>query len=407
MKVLVIDSGIGLCHAYRFAKDGHEVYYWRNWWKPFPCFEDFVCGEGLVTKVKDFWKYLDEVDLIMVVDSGLGYMVEYLRRNGYNVFGAGMTDRLELDRRYFHEVLDQLGLKYPPSWNVDGIGGVLDFFKNEAEKGKEYFVKVSLFRGNVETFSARSFEEAEAILLPLEAVLGPFGNKFQFVIEEAVEGVEVGFDALFNSRDFLLPILFTFEAMDNTLGKWEFESIWTPVLEKFRSFLAEEDYRGFFSLEAIFDGSDLWLLDPTPRPAYPGSSAIFCQNLNNYCEVINAVALGEDIDFDINSKYVVALNVYTEHNVGRWLVINIDEDTKFWIRRGVMVNGKLYLTAGKEGETLAGVVIGEGDTYEETFEDASEQLSKISLYGMFFNWGVFDSFVNEYIKPLKEYGIEF
>lgn len=416
MKILVIDTGIGLCHAVRLGRDGHKVYYYSVWQNPYPRFRDFIIGDGFpnIEKVQDWAAYLGEVDFVLFTDCGFGAQADYLRENGLAVCGGGSAETLEMNRREFHQVCDELELKYPESWDIDGIAGVLEFFRKQ-KAGQRFFVKVNTFRGDCETFSGKSYEEIEPICRTLEAQLGPYAETFEFVIEKEVPGVEIGFDSFFNGRDFLVPIYFTFECWDNTLGKWvqvgqrgeNSLDVWDEVLVKMGEYLKNKNYRGPVSFEAIYDGKNLYLLDPTIRFAYPTSSASFCQVIKNYGEVLAGVARGEDVDIDLTSRYAIGMNLHTEENYGRWLVMDVKKGTKFWPRRACVRNNRIYVTPGREGETIVGVVVGEGNNYAEVFRDADAQIEGVSVYGMNYNWGVYDKFKESYIAPLREYGIDF
>jgi phosphoribosylamine-glycine ligase len=407
MKFLVIDSGIGLCHAIRLGKEGHKVYYTNTWWKPFPSFKEVILGTGFegVEKILSIGDVIDEVDIIIFTDCGYGRLVSWLKNKGYKVIGAPFEcERLELERDYMNKICDELEIKRPPSQIIQGIDNLLDFLKKAK---KSYFVKLNTVRGDAETFKATSYETAEMILKNMADKIAPFTDEFTFIVEEEVEGVEIGVDTFRSSMGFLCPYFFTFEKLDNTLARVMESSIWDDVLNKLEDYFKKYDYCGAFSLEAIYDGKDVYVIDFTTRFAYPSSSAIECSVIEDYGDLFLNCIKARKKEFKVKSEFAIGVNVYTEEGIGRWLAIDLEKDIDFWVRRGVKIKDKIYLTPGEEGQTLAGVVVGKGDTLEEAFDDASRQLEEIHIYGMTINWGIFDVFVKDYIVPLREYGIDF
>ena len=266
MKILVIDSGIGTCYPIRFFLDGHKVYFYREWWHPFPVFSQQIVGEGITgKKIKDYALYLDKVDFIFFTDCGHGHLVDYLKKNKYKVIGASaLAEQIELNKYKFHQLCKELGLARPKTFFLKGIPEVLKFFKDK--EGEKYYIKLGYYaRGDLETHGVSSYAEAETILESLRAKILPFSSTFPFIIEEEVKGVEIGVDTFVAHGKVLSPIFFTFERYDNTLAKLEDleKSVWNKVLKKFEKFLTYTDYTGFFSLEGIYNGEDIFLLDPT------------------------------------------------------------------------------------------------------------------------------------------------
>ena len=102
--VLIYDFGLCTEFAVRLARDFGKVYYYANWESAFPKSNMALVGEGLegVTRILNFDDYIDKADLICFFDTYSADKVDYLRKQGKRVFGAGQAEILENNRyRYF------------------------------------------------------------------------------------------------------------------------------------------------------------------------------------------------------------------------------------------------------------------------------------------------------------------
>lgn len=89
--VLVVDTNLGLEHARRIGDDGYDVYYSVVHAEPYPKLEDEICGLGFeeVKKVWDWGEGLENgANIVIFTDSGFGGLANWLRNEGYYVFGA-------------------------------------------------------------------------------------------------------------------------------------------------------------------------------------------------------------------------------------------------------------------------------------------------------------------------------
>jgi hypothetical protein len=148
MKILVYDYGLCTEHAIRLARDGHMVFYYVPWQDAFPQSTKALIGEGLegLHRIKDFWDYIDKVDIIVFFDNYCGDLVDYLRKKGYKVFGAGSAEKLELDRIKQKEILKTVGLPVGEYEVIHGLSALREYLKENEDK----YVKINAFRGDVE-----------------------------------------------------------------------------------------------------------------------------------------------------------------------------------------------------------------------------------------------------------------
>jgi len=180
--------------------------------------------------------------------------------------------------------------------------------------------------------------------------------------------------------------------------------IWDDVLEKLEPWLAESGYRGALSLEGIYDGLKVTVLDVTARLFFPGSS-IYPAVLENYADVIYAVARGEDAKPRFSHKYY-SLVTMSRGNADKWTKINFPPELAWknvFVPRGaVFMNGEYWSCPG---DPIVATIVGRGNTFDESvaeLESVAEKVEgrecEIGIEGI---W----KYRKNYLTKLKEFGI--
>jgi hypothetical protein len=307
LKIVFVDNRLALDHALRLAKEGHDVYYFHEWRYRYGRVEDLI-GMGLHGKLRvvpEIWDYVDDADLVVIADVGYGGLGGYLRSLGLPVFGGNkFGDSLENSRLYAASVMDSIGVKHPRYYEAVGVEQLMDL----AERlDYDFFLKVDMLRGNMETSRITSRERLLAVLN--DAKFGPFQSSIRFICSEPVEGIELGVDAWFNGREFIYPVHWGNEIKGTgcCFGKWVEESIWDDVLDRFETVLRGR-YWGTISFEAIFDGGDLYVLDVTSRFAKP-AGALQYFSMEDYGDLLLSVASGDDVEPRPKAKYTAQISL--------------------------------------------------------------------------------------------------
>jgi hypothetical protein len=403
---LIYDTNLALDQALGLAKAGNKVYYFLEYRTTYPKIEDYISGFGFdsIEKIDDYATVLDDVDVIMFTDVGFGSLADYLRMEGKNVFGASKRgERLEIDRRLLIEEFEKLGIGLPKYKILRGVSALVGYIKANEGRGKRFWVKINKFRGNMETCSCTNAEEIKVLIG--QSGFGILGEKLEFIVTDEVNGVEIGIDTFFNGKEFLHPYHLGDEIKDaGTKGKWVKDSLWDELLlEKLQPWLSKAGYRGAFSMEAIYDGSDIHCLDATCRLPYP-PSCVFTKNIDNWGDVVEAVAKGEHIDVKPRYPYDVEINVNASEYLNKWRQIYVDDDVleKVGFKRTILVNGNYWFVPSEL--TLASAV-GVGNTYEESLSDAEKVAKGIYAFGVTWEMGLRTKF-DEVNDKLRKFNIE-
>lgn len=406
MKFLVIDvGGSAISHATRLVQDGHEVDYYIPWVGPYPRYIHYAPGEGFdgIKKVKDYGRSIDEADIIMVTDVGYGSMTDYLRRHGHTVFGAGSAEVLEFDRAFAKEAMDSLGIKYPATTVVTGVDAALAHMKKvDAPR----IIKLNIFRGDSETMRVGGYDDAYAILNWLRGRLGPFSEDFIFLIEEPIDGVMVGWDGFFDGKKFSKPGGFGLEISADVLEKWSDETLFDPLLEKAQPLLERLGYRSALSIEAMYDGKDLHVIDWCCRFAWP-LSIMYVDAFENYSDLVIGTAKGNVPEIKVRKPYTALGAVMVtgaDQADSAWLPISAGEDTPFRLRRAVRRGNKTYTVPG--GENNVATVYGEGDSWQDAFDMVMKRVPEVEVqYGYY--EGTFSHSTKDIVEQVKKLGIKF
>jgi len=192
MKILVYDYGLCTSHAQKLAEQGHMVFYYVPWQDTFPQSTKALIGEGLegLHRITDFWDYVDKVDIIVFFDNCCGDLVDYLRKKGYKVFGAGKAEQLELNRIKQKEILKTVGLPVGEYEVIHGLSALREYLKENKDK----YVKINAFRGDVETFHHKDYKSSLPLLDHIAYKLGAKQEELDFIVEDTIPGVEPGYD---------------------------------------------------------------------------------------------------------------------------------------------------------------------------------------------------------------------
>jgi len=382
MRVLVVDTGYFMEIPLEIAWRGDAVFYHVEWRKDFPDIESWAPGYGFkdIVKIKDYMVEVDEADLIVFPDVGFGGVADYLRSKGYTVYGASYAGQLlELNREFMHRTAVELGIGRPRTAIAKGVDGIKAVFRY-GDNGEKY-VKISTWRGNMETLKVSSEKEVDALISGTR--LGPLADDIEFIVEDKVgngeKAVEIGADFFFNGREFVRPYLFSPEVKDTiTVARWVNSSVLDEeFIDKIEGWLADTGYRGQISIEGFLTESGrFYLLDVTARQPFP-AGGILCKSIENYSEVLYQIARGEDVRIVPRKEFGVEIVIGTE-NTKMWIPVHIDGgmDT---VKQGITPKMMIYkddVFWHIPAPTVAGAV-GLGDSIEEAYRNAVAFVDKV------------------------------
>jgi hypothetical protein len=400
LKVAVDDLGLFPEVAVRIARDVAHVWYHSEWRDPFPEHFRAQVGDGLegIERVREIEPYYDQADIIVMPDNTAGAKVKFLKDHGYAVAGTGLGERLELDRWYAKEAQQKSGLPTQDSWLIKGITELRKFLKEH----KDVWIKLSTFRGLLESRQHIDYRQTESRLDWLAWKLGPYKEKILFVVEESLSGIEPGLDATMAGYEQkgVGIIERVYQTQEET----------PPVLlmlhEGLAPYFEKDDTNFFYSVEFKQDKDQVpWIIDLSMRMAAPGVSAIQLEGIENFTEVMQGLATGEKVDPVIKWKYAAALALEAHEAEQDWYNIIFPQEIRRWVklRRAVKVGSDYYAVPGFDSVCTVTAL---GNTIDEVMKLVKERADQIQGAGLNKPIDELEK-IRDSIEQGREQGIEF
>jgi hypothetical protein len=383
MKALVIGTGIEFSHILALAEAGVETYYYTDFISTFPSFDDYASGYGFtnIKKVHDPFAHIDKVDIVCNFDVLNGDLFEFLKKKGYKTFGGGVATELELNRKALKSALSVIQLQSPPYKIIKGYDNI----------PVHSVVKLSIFRGSMETFILKNETQKKNLKTKLEIEFGAFLRDMEFVVEELLDldknYIEAGIDAFFDAEKggFLFPLMLGIEyrkgvyigRVINSFG--ELPKPMQETLLKLSKILIKAGYRGMLSTEEFVNlkTGKHYFLDLTVRGAYPLSLG-YRYAVENF----------KDVVFDsANPKYKGRYYVSVPFNITETknMFVNIkfpEKDKRYNFEALMKVKGEYYIP--KAEQPSGGIVCEVFDKldFNKMKNAMSDLLDKIEAYSI-------------------------
>lgn len=194
--VIVIDHGLQVEFAKKLAEDFNVIYCLPES-QPYPNSKLSGIGTGYDFKrVYDYEQYrTDETRdnfIWAFPDVYFGRLQASLKREGRKVYGAGMAEKVELDKVFFLELQEKLGRPVIPYEVVHGFQNL----KENLKKQKDIvYLKRSYYRGDFETKKVLSYEHVEQWINDKIGELGKRSETTEIIVQQKCDCIgEFGYD---------------------------------------------------------------------------------------------------------------------------------------------------------------------------------------------------------------------
>src|ERR1022692_1993315 len=303
VKVVVVDRGTFFPVAKRLTRDMKEVFYHMPNGDAFKTFAKGVLGDGHddVTLIEDFWKIKNDVDLFVFPDCTDAGLQRELVSQGFPVWGSKDAGELEENRGAWIKKCKELELPLPKTQVITGITNLWLFL--EEHQGEIYHIKISRWRGDMETWKAFDPIQIRNKLDALSMRFGPFKEKVPFYVQENLEtDIEGGADTYFVG-DYPDKIILGYEKKGESYfavvkdRKDMPKEIW-DVSEAIAPTLRDMDYCNMVSSEVRVKGKKSFWLDPCLRfPSPAGEEEL--ELYKNFSDIVWHGANGELVQPEI------------------------------------------------------------------------------------------------------------
>lgn len=409
--ILIFDHGLFLPLAERMAREFKRVFYFSEWQEGFSTVNKACVGDGIpgVERVADFWTVKDEVDCWCFPDIQKSGLQLELESQGCAVWGARSGDELELNRELFLKTLKYVGLDVPKFEVVRGITALTDLLRDTEDK----FIKISRYRGSLETFHWRSWKLDENFLDLLAVRFGAVRELVKFIVFDPIDTpLEIGGDTYCVDGRWPSLMLHGIEAKDKGYFGAVTDTEKMPdqlkaVLDAFKDPLEKYRYRNFWSMEVRVTDDAAFFIDPTCRGGLP-SSASQMELWSNLGEIILAGAHGELVEPVPAAKFSaeVLLKIKSDRG-GNWRKCEIPKELRQWLKFSghCEVDGLAWFAPEEDNDDACGWMVAIGDSPKEVLETMKEQVEMLAD-GLFTDLGPLADVIAA-IDSGEDQGIEF
>jgi len=345
--------------------------------RSFPSLKQGCIGDGFedIEITLDFWPLLKEIDLVCFPDIGHAGLQLHLEEMGMPVWGSRGGDSIEINREKFLGMLKEVGLDVPEYTVVVGLGELMDHLRDLEDQ----YIKVSRWRGDMETTHWRNWAMDQGWLDWLAVNLGPCKEHVRFLVFPAIDTpLEIGGDTYGVDGNWPKIMLSGIESKDTTYFGAVTEREKMPeqikaVLEAFSPFLAKNRYRNQWSMEVRVKDDLAFFIDATCRGGMPSSAS---QQLlwENFAEIVWAGANGELVDPVPAAKFSIEAMVTTKTGKDCWDIVQIPKSLERGVRFSncAFMDGCYVFPPDENHSGELGWLCAIGDTPRQTLEAAKE-----------------------------------
>lgn len=379
-------EGLYLPLAEKLSESYKRVLYFDPTEEAFDTINQAVLGDSHpenphLERIDDFWMHKTEIDLAIFPDSkGTGMQLE-LDAQGIPVWGSRRSVFLEQSRETFHRILGDVGLEVPKFERVIGITALCEYLKPRENQ----IIKISRFRGSMETHKWENWEEDEAWLDLIAVILGGVKEIVPFLVFESIDtDLEIGGDTFSVGGKFPSLMVDGTEWKDKAYfgalkPSDEMPEQTRAILDAFGPILGNTGHSNFWSMEIRIKADHFYFIDITPRAPLPGSASQM-ELYSNLPEIIAAGAEGELVDPVPAGMFAAECCLTIKHEKNLWPSVRVPEELKQWMKLAstVNVNGRSWFPPipNDQGDEV-GWLVAIGDSPQEVIDTMKGYVEKL------------------------------
>jgi phosphoribosylamine---glycine ligase len=396
MRLFLMDNdgdGVGVNLAVRAQDAGHSVRYWTP-------SKSGPYGKGILDRTSDWEPQMDWAELIVLTGNAKygGPLAEYFGM-GYPIFGSNARSaELELDREVGQKVLKDHGIRTLPYRTVDSLDSAIQLV---ADTSAAYAIKP--WGGESDkamTCVAKDADEAIFMLTKWKEQ----GLKGQLMLQEKVEGVEIGISGFFGPGGWNKAIEESFEhkkflnddlgcntgEMGTVIRHVSTSKLFDKLLKPLTDYLHECNYVGDCSVNCMIDESGVpWPMEFTMRLGWPDFNIRQALIKSDPVEWMADLVHGDDT-LDVSTDVAVGVvlthgDFPTSHDPGgTWEGYPIKGAGNEGVHLQQVMRGLVQTATGRESELLTAgnylmVCTGTGKTIRQAKDNAYDVAWGISL----------------------------
>lgn len=367
----LVDAGLFLPLAHRMAQACKRVLLVNPERRAFPSIKQSCIGDGYehIEVMEEFWDELPNIDLFGFPDVGNSQLQTYLRSVGKAVWGSAEGDIFETDREFFLETLKEAGLEVPPHVVIEGLDALREHLKDQTDK----FIKISKYRGDMETTHWRDWVKDKAWLDWMAVNLGATKNLFRFLVFDAIETeLEIGGDTYNVFGQWPDLMLNGIEWKDKSYFAAVTPTTAMPeqireIMDAFGPRLGENAYCNQWSMEIRIKDDQAYFIDATCRAGMPSSAS---QQLlwENFPEIVWQGANGILVQPEPTAQFAIECMITSKTGKETWDEVDLPAElvTSARLSNCCLVDGATSFPPDEFHSGELGWLCATGDTPAET-----------------------------------------
>jgi hypothetical protein len=310
---------------------------------------------------------------------------------------------LELYRVASKEHQQALGIPIGPYSVVKGVANLRAFLKEH----DDVHVKLSVTRGDAETFKSESYKVVEPFLDQLEWKLGAKKTIMEFVVEQDLSpAVEIGYDGVsIDGRYPQTAAMLGLEAKDDGLIGQVMPYASLPVQArdmnaKLAPTFAACRFRGFWSSEIrVTEDGVGYSIDPCPRAGAPPNE-LMQLIVRNWPDIIWEGSQGNLIEPEFTAPWGAELMMHSPFADRSWVAIDFPPDLRDHVkfRNLTVLGGKYYVAPHSTGVAEIGAVVATGATMAEAIDNVRDVAEQVEGYDVEFNAACLDDIEDDFSR---------
>jgi len=365
--------------ARRLAKGMKKVYIFTEWQEGLSTINRAIIGDGFedIERVDEIWDVKGDCDLFVFPDIQHSGLQLELEAQGKAVWGSRKADRYEWDRELFLATLADVGMQVPEHIVITGVTNLRMFLEDK----EDYYLKISKYRGSMETCHWRNWKLDQGMLDSLAVRWGSVKEHMRVLCFPAIDTtLEIGGDTYCIDSQWPDRMLHGIEWKDKCyLGSVTKREDMPPqileVLDKWGPVLGADRYRNQFSMEdRVVSDSEHYFIDATCRFGLPSTGSQL-KNTKNWPDIVWYGANGILIQPDYDKQYTAEAMVKLSGDTGEWREVEMDEEMldSFVPADCCMVEDKLCWPASDSGGSEeVGWLIAIGNSPEEVIANMNK-----------------------------------
>ncbi|KAB0668935.1 hypothetical protein F6V30_13945 [Oryzomonas sagensis] len=411
--ILIVDRGLYSFMAEFMARYFGSVYYHNPASASYPEAAVSIIGQGLkgVTWVEHEEDAIDKVDIIWYPDCMDGRHQVFLRSKGYKVAGSGHGERMELDKIFFLDQLEEAGLPIPKTYRAEGLD---DVWEHVRDRGECYMKCADKYRSDWETTAHRNKHQTEIFLNSKRQIMGiKRASEIEILIQDPVRSAcEIGIDGFRLNGKMATPVAIGYEIKDKGIIERivpEIPKVLRPTLDALSPVYDKLGYQGAYSDEnRITSGGKVYTIDETCRCGSP-PSAVLCEMYGEaYAQAIWSLAHGEMPDLSgYEHEYGAEIVLDSKWHACEEIFIPVPKGLEQWLKlkNHVGKSGRYYCIPN-DNDGIFGSIVAVGASMEEVTKLVMERVEQLEIFKLEYDRGLFDK-AGEAIKEGARFGIFF